>query len=141
MDIIKLEAILENLHTWVMRELRPLISSYISQWLFRFPTNYRKKAPSEVQNEETALVRVESQSSHHSDAAERLEVTKTELRDLIQEEHEYLIWKMEKLIKSLAKADQAKTEKPKVEKPKSPKHRRKRRESSLASVSSVTGTR
>jgi hypothetical protein len=37
MDIIKLEAILDNLHTWAMRELRPWISHYLDLWLLRHP--------------------------------------------------------------------------------------------------------
>lgn len=36
-DIIKLEAILENLHTYAINELRPWISSSIEQWLDLFP--------------------------------------------------------------------------------------------------------
>jgi len=36
-NMIKLEAVLENLHTYAMHELRPWISSYIDQWLDRFP--------------------------------------------------------------------------------------------------------
>ncbi|KAH7304295.1 hypothetical protein B0I35DRAFT_445485 [Stachybotrys elegans] len=31
-DIIELEAILGNIHTWAMRDLKPLLSSYIGNW-------------------------------------------------------------------------------------------------------------
>ena len=37
MGIVELETILENLHTWAMRILRPWISHYIDQWKFHFP--------------------------------------------------------------------------------------------------------
>ncbi|KIL84595.1 hypothetical protein FAVG1_12121 [Fusarium avenaceum] len=33
-DTFKLQMILENLHTWAMREFKPLISTYINQWKY-----------------------------------------------------------------------------------------------------------
>ena len=36
-DLMYLTAILENLHTWAMRVLRPWISGYIDLWLAEFP--------------------------------------------------------------------------------------------------------
>ncbi|KAK8140039.1 hypothetical protein PG984_000105 [Apiospora sp. TS-2023a] len=35
-DCIKFEYILENVHTWATRSLKPLLSSYIDQWRDRF---------------------------------------------------------------------------------------------------------
>lgn len=35
-DCIKFEYILENVHTWATRSLKPLLSSYIDQWRHRF---------------------------------------------------------------------------------------------------------
>ncbi|KAH6636948.1 hypothetical protein F5144DRAFT_569209 [Chaetomium tenue] len=37
-DLIKLRAILENTHTWAMREQRPRISAYIDLWKYKYPT-------------------------------------------------------------------------------------------------------
>ena len=34
-DVIRLRTILDNLHTWAMRVLRPQLSMYIDQWKFR----------------------------------------------------------------------------------------------------------
>lgn len=36
-DLIKLRAILENTHTWAMREQRPRISAYIDLWKYKYP--------------------------------------------------------------------------------------------------------
>ncbi|KAI5467813.1 hypothetical protein BGZ63DRAFT_36877 [Mariannaea sp. PMI_226] len=138
--IIELEAILENLHTWVMRELRPMISGYIGQWLFRFPV--LPQATTSSDPDEKALVRIESQESHTSEVSEKMEVSKSELRDLIQDEHDYLIWKLEKLVKKLAKPDGKKAETKTVEHPKSkpkPKPKsssRRKRRSSTSSTDS-----
>ncbi|KAH7113168.1 hypothetical protein B0J13DRAFT_590780 [Dactylonectria estremocensis] len=33
-DIVKFQLVLENTHTWAMRALKPLLSSYIDQWKF-----------------------------------------------------------------------------------------------------------
>jgi hypothetical protein len=33
-DIIKFEAILENIHTWATRFLKPLLSTYIDEWRY-----------------------------------------------------------------------------------------------------------
>ncbi|KAH7323113.1 hypothetical protein B0I35DRAFT_477001 [Stachybotrys elegans] len=38
--MIQFHAILENLHTWAMRVLRPWISFYIDQWKHRFPLHH-----------------------------------------------------------------------------------------------------
>jgi hypothetical protein len=38
MDILKLQAILENIHLWATRSLKPLLSTYIDQWKYRFLT-------------------------------------------------------------------------------------------------------
>lgn len=38
-DIVRLEAILENLHTWATRVLRPWISHYIDQWKSHHPAD------------------------------------------------------------------------------------------------------
>jgi hypothetical protein len=37
LDVIKLRAILENTHTWAMREQRPRISTYIDLWKYKQP--------------------------------------------------------------------------------------------------------
>lgn len=36
-DVIKFQSILENVHTWAMRDLRGTISAYLDQWLFEYP--------------------------------------------------------------------------------------------------------
>jgi hypothetical protein len=36
-DVLKLQSILENTHTWAMRDLRGTISTYLDLWLTRFP--------------------------------------------------------------------------------------------------------
>ena len=36
-DLVKLRAILENTHTWAMREQRPRISAYIDLWKYKYP--------------------------------------------------------------------------------------------------------
>jgi hypothetical protein len=41
LDVIKLRAILENTHTWAMREQRPRISTYIDLWKYKYPMEPR----------------------------------------------------------------------------------------------------
>lgn len=41
-DCIKFEYILENIHTWATRSLKPLLSSYIDQWRHRFLSGKHK---------------------------------------------------------------------------------------------------
>ena len=62
-DIVELESILENLHTWASRTLRPQISHYIDQW--RHVTQLRQESiyvedpiavDEETENHETSLI-------------------------------------------------------------------------------------
>ncbi|KAI9147079.1 hypothetical protein HJFPF1_13110 [Paramyrothecium foliicola] len=57
LDIDKLRAILENLHTWAMRVLRPWISSYIDQWRVRYPMPHEmsRKPDAEAETHVTPL--------------------------------------------------------------------------------------
>ncbi|KAK9416275.1 hypothetical protein SUNI508_01692 [Seiridium unicorne] len=41
LDCLKLQVILENIHSWATRVLKPLISTYISHWRYQFPEESR----------------------------------------------------------------------------------------------------
>ncbi|KIL89208.1 hypothetical protein FAVG1_07602 [Fusarium avenaceum] len=43
-DIEKFRLILENTHTWAARVFRPLISTYIEQWMYAYSHNYAEEA-------------------------------------------------------------------------------------------------
>lgn len=105
MDIIKLEAILENLHTWAMRELRPWISTYIDQWLFRFPIHPNRDSTSgsgsaypleTAPDYEASIIRI---SSEDPEVPKTSDTSKTSLRDMLRAEHEHLLRKVEALLK------------------------------------------
>ncbi|KAK3997898.1 hypothetical protein QBC44DRAFT_364098 [Cladorrhinum sp. PSN332] len=69
-DICNLHAILENAHTWAMRELRPCISSHVDQWRAQFPMNQRPSSRQySEEREESSLV---SNSASQNDLLENL---------------------------------------------------------------------
>lgn len=49
--IVQLRTILENLRSWAMRTLRPRLSTYIDQWVFRFLTRMPDEAKPLSQDE------------------------------------------------------------------------------------------
>lgn len=95
-DVMKLEAIIENLHTWAMRELRPWISSYIDQWLCKHPFHHPiTRNPSDestsTADSETSLV----QLGDDDDSSEvESNISMASLRDMIQSEHNGLLEKI-----------------------------------------------
>ena len=102
-DIIKLEAILENLHTWATRELRPRISAYLDQWLHVHPLpahrtpGSRANAEPDIREElsyEHALVPSPRGSRTRPppvDPDESTDSLRTMLKALLKSEHEELL--------------------------------------------------
>jgi hypothetical protein len=111
MGIIELETILENLHTWAMRVLRPWISHYIDQWKYHFPLRpevSRDEQQVEVVDDadlyhEPSLV---ARCEHDSDAGGEQNDQENEVewerwfRDIFRDEAQTLIDKVESLLLS-----------------------------------------
>lgn len=103
-DIIKLEAILENLHTWAMRELRPWISTYIGQWLANHPmtpsvppgtTQQQPQWDSGLQNQ---IISYDASHKGSSDDDGPEYISKAYLREMLAAEHARLFEKIEALM-------------------------------------------
>jgi hypothetical protein len=102
-DIIKLEAILENLHTYAVNELRPWISSYIEQWLEIFPMD--SSPPRTISEEPFSHLRSAQNSqpgaekaadpqtpqSNPPQSAESQSASKTDILHMLQAEHRRLL--------------------------------------------------
>jgi hypothetical protein len=101
MDIIKLEAIIDNLHTWAMRELRPWISQYLDLWLLRHPLpspvifgSGVEPGDLEDQADESAMTLYARHDNNMSEEARETseeENLRALLRDLLSSHHEGLM--------------------------------------------------
>lgn len=112
-DVIKLQAIVENLHTYAMHELRPLISSYIDQWLDRFPMDggphpdiKNRKPFEDIEGVQIDSPQPEKASIPHTPqgsqprVAEFESVTKSDILTMLRVEHRQLLDQVADLIKS-----------------------------------------
>ena len=98
LDIVQLQAILENIHTWAMRVLRPWISTYIDQWRYKFLED-----PDAVFESERSmrLVRASTIGTTVTDdvgSNEDGSVQSTLLRSLLITEHRNLLTQIERLL-------------------------------------------
>ncbi|KAK6857271.1 hypothetical protein PG995_007458 [Apiospora arundinis] len=55
-DVLQLRIILENLHEWAVRQMKPLLSTYIDQWKFRHLNRTNKTQTSEKEDIDHLLV-------------------------------------------------------------------------------------
>ncbi|KAK8004854.1 hypothetical protein PG990_010891 [Apiospora arundinis] len=55
-DVLQLRIILENLHEWAVRQMKPLLSTYIDQWKFRHLNRTKKTQTSEKEGVDQLLV-------------------------------------------------------------------------------------
>lgn len=90
LDISKFRAILENLHTWAMRVLRPWISTYIDQWRARYPMPHEMFRGSGAE-EEIHATPPSGGLSMFSDAAEAKLFMQGIFKDVLQPETNKLL--------------------------------------------------
>lgn len=110
-DIIKLEAILENLHTYAINELRPWISSHIEQWLELFPMG--GSPPSTIDEKPFAQLRSAQNRQPEADkaadpqtpqsnpppSAEFQSASKSDILHMLQAEHRQLLGDVANLLR------------------------------------------
>lgn len=102
-DFLKFEAILDNLHSWAMRVLRPCISAYIDQWSERYPQIVApvirdldksdravRLLVAAVEKLSIALTMAGAESQNNKDAL----VTESRLRRILAEERKTLLQEM-----------------------------------------------
>jgi hypothetical protein len=94
-DIVKLEAILENLHTWAMRELKPWIARYIDMWLLHHP--FPEDNPSTTAGSDQRMLLKRSNTGTTEAADSRLDNSQEEMRDFLRAQHEILYQRLAKL--------------------------------------------
>ncbi|KEY71293.1 hypothetical protein S7711_05886 [Stachybotrys chartarum IBT 7711] len=120
-DMINLQAILENLHTWAMRVLRPWISLCIDHWKHRFPQQPEvaldpdvKDRAGTLENDVSTPVATLVSSSDVSDAKYDAKSTQRQARDshgpvfeeILRAELELLQTRIEQSLKANARSDE-----------------------------------
>lgn len=101
-NLIKLRAILENLHTWAMRVLRPWISSYIDQWRAKHPGKDEASSnPPEGRADDTlALTLMEPRSASPGDDPDTDEDENgATIRRILQKENQKLMDQFERVLR------------------------------------------
>jgi hypothetical protein len=87
LDCLKFQAILENIHNWATRVLKPLISTYISQWKYQFPED---RGPEDDHAEDSL-----------GDGAKLASRQENTLRSILREEHKHESAKLLRRVESI----------------------------------------